>query len=72
MVHNYESFGRSIAELMLQEARRMVLAKETETNPRSIEFKANVIVSALGPGGSVGVEICVPAIGCSKLHVTPG
>jgi hypothetical protein len=49
-----------------------VLAKETETSPRSIEFKANVIVSAFGQSGSVGVEICVPSIGCSKVHVTPG
>ena len=71
-VHTYESFGRSIAELMIQEARRILLAQEGETSSAAIEFKADVTVSAIGPTGCLGVEICVPMAGCSKVHVTLG
>jgi hypothetical protein len=70
MVHNYDSFGRAIAELLIQEAKRMVLGQEVEPNSSAIEFKADVTVSALGPTGHLGVEICVPLAGCSKIHVT--
>jgi hypothetical protein len=70
LVHNYESFGRSIAELMIQEARRMALALESETPPSAAEFKADVIVAAIDPKG-LGVELCVPSIGCVRVHVAP-
>jgi hypothetical protein len=69
IVHSYDSFGRAVAEIMIQEARRMILARETEATPAAIEFKANVIVAAVGQTGHLGVEVCVPSIGCSKVHV---
>ena len=68
-VHSYDSFGRSVVELMLREARRMMLAEETESAPVAVEFKADVIVSSIGPAGHAAVELCVPSIGCSKIHV---
>jgi hypothetical protein len=69
-IHSYESFGRTITELMIQEARRLLLAQEGDELPSGVGFKADVTVSAVGPPGSLGVEICVPSIGCSRVHVS--
>jgi hypothetical protein len=68
-VHCYESFERTVAELMIQEAKRILLAGERDTESSAVEFKADVTVSSVGPPGSLGVEVCVPSIGCSKVHI---
>lgn len=71
LVHSYDSFGRAIAEIMVREARRRVIAEETDSGPTSVEFKADVTIASTGSTGCLGIEVCVPSIGCSKVHVSP-
>ena len=71
-VHNYDSFGRALADLVMQSA-----AKQLEQNPalastEKMTFTADVTVGAIQPTACVWVEVCLPFVGCTKVHVGVG
>ena len=68
-IHTYESFGRSIAELILQSA-----AKQLEENPglgaeNKIQFSADVSVAAVELKSCASIKVCVPFGGCTSVHI---
>ncbi len=71
-VHNFDSFGRAIAELCLRAAMNKAGDPKTATKGDTMSLTAEVNVSAIKPQGCVGVEICVPFAGCSRVHVNVG
>lgn len=66
-IHTYDSFGRAIAALILQSA-KLQMANNTLTGD-NVKFKADIKVFPITTMGCLGVEVCVPLAGCTRVHV---
>lgn len=66
LIHDYASFGRNVADLILQAASQQV---EKEGEKESVELQATINMRAYEPNACIEVEICLPIVGCAKVHV---
>jgi hypothetical protein len=78
-VHDYESFGRAIAELLLRAAEEQLQKVGAQSGP--LKLSADVTISPIPAtqasaqlgvsqlAACVDVQVCVPLVGCSSVHV---
>ena len=70
MIHNYESFGRVIAELMLRSGTKQLEENPNLNNGGALAFTANITITPVTPQECIFIEICAPLVGCTSLHVS--
>jgi hypothetical protein len=68
-IHTFESFGRAIADLATRAALQEAAKKGDAGMGESMEMTATVKVFAVQPTSCIGVEVCLPLVGCQRVHI---